>query len=779
MPRLSNFTITALLLLSISSLPASVAYASSLSWDIDDNGNTDALTDGLLLLRYSFGLRGEPLTNNAISLESNLTSSQIDVKLNTVQTIADIDGNGEVDALTDALLLLRYLFGLSGEALIDDAIATDATRTSASDINNYLVQYLPRTRLSEKRGIGYGTGGGQQELSIQDLNVIDERMAWFYDWSPSAPVSVSGIYPSQSIDFTPMLWGRNSSEINLRQFLDNNPDVKYLLGFNEPTHLNQANMTPQEAADLWPILESIADDYNLQLVSPAVGNSTLYGAWDYLDAFFQACTNCRVDYIAVHKYGKDQEKFKEFIRESYQYGKPVWVTEWAGNGGGGGPNWPETAVDQIEFLADTTRWLESEDNVYRYAWFVGRNKEGVQNWPYNGLLGENGATTALGEVYFAIPSKGYLYQAGVKIPAVGANNLDGINYTEISDGDNIIATTADTSGSSYLEFDFDIQEAQTYALEIRAASPSNGLIKLIKKQETLQTIEDISTGTNPNWQTIVSDSFQLDSGNNRLRLEADSNIAINSVTLVTSENLSEPEPTMGITIGESSAFTPRDDPTWTHVIPLAFLSDGASSQGTQTLSINITELPQDGAGYRVIRTNANGFWFSANRQELALGNNIITVASESFERHVRLQFSNPNIRFDSLSINTIQLYPETAPTDTVVNTPIAVGESPAFANTNNDLWTKVITLALASQGSSSQASQTLSINITELPATGANYRVHKTTANGNDYMGNSQELVLGENNISVTAVTFDRTVKIQFSSPDVKFDSLFVNGTQL
>ena len=80
----------------------------------------------------------------SISLESNLTSSQIDVKLNAVQIIADIDGNGEVDALTDALLLLRYLFGLSGEALIDDAIATNATRTSASDINDYLAQHLPR-----------------------------------------------------------------------------------------------------------------------------------------------------------------------------------------------------------------------------------------------------------------------------------------------------------------------------------------------------------------------------------------------------------------------------------------------------------------------------------------------------------------------------------------------------------------------------------------------------------------------------------------------------------
>ena len=29
----------------------------------------------------------------------------------------DIDGDGNVDALTDGLLLLRYLFGLSGDTL--------------------------------------------------------------------------------------------------------------------------------------------------------------------------------------------------------------------------------------------------------------------------------------------------------------------------------------------------------------------------------------------------------------------------------------------------------------------------------------------------------------------------------------------------------------------------------------------------------------------------------------------------------------------------------------
>ena len=34
--------------------------------DIDDNGSVDALSDGLLLLRYLFGLRGDTLTSSVV-----------------------------------------------------------------------------------------------------------------------------------------------------------------------------------------------------------------------------------------------------------------------------------------------------------------------------------------------------------------------------------------------------------------------------------------------------------------------------------------------------------------------------------------------------------------------------------------------------------------------------------------------------------------------------------------------------------------------------------------
>ena len=76
----------------------------------------------------------------------------------------------------------------------------------------------------------------------------------------------------------------------------------------------------------------------------------------------------------------------------------------------------------------------------------------------------------------------------------------------------------------------------------------------------------------------------------------------------------------------------------------------------------------------------------------------------------------------------------------------------------------------------SQGSQTFEMNVTSLQKGGANFRVFKTTANGSSFFGNPVALTVGVNTITVAAVSFDRAVKFQFSSGDVEFDALTLNG---
>jgi len=114
------------------------------SLDIDGNEDYDALTDGLLLLRGMFGLDGSALVTGTIASDAAYTESvDIESRIATLGDLADIDGNGEIDALTDGLLTLRYLFGLQGDTLINGVVAGDATRKTAEEIEAHLETLMP------------------------------------------------------------------------------------------------------------------------------------------------------------------------------------------------------------------------------------------------------------------------------------------------------------------------------------------------------------------------------------------------------------------------------------------------------------------------------------------------------------------------------------------------------------------------------------------------------------------------------------------------------------
>jgi hypothetical protein len=114
------------------------------SLDIDGNGEYDALTDGLLLLRGMFGLSEGALISGAVASDAAYaSSSEIVSRIDILGDLVDIDGNGRVDALTDGLIILRYLFGLRGDVLINGVIASDATITSADGVSAKMESLMP------------------------------------------------------------------------------------------------------------------------------------------------------------------------------------------------------------------------------------------------------------------------------------------------------------------------------------------------------------------------------------------------------------------------------------------------------------------------------------------------------------------------------------------------------------------------------------------------------------------------------------------------------------
>jgi hypothetical protein len=114
------------------------------SIDLDGNGQYDALTDGLLLLRGMFLLSGDSLISDAVASDAVYkTSDEVASRINMLGDLVDIDGNGSIDALTDGLVILRYLFNLRGDVLINDVIASDAMVKTAEDVEAKIEQLIP------------------------------------------------------------------------------------------------------------------------------------------------------------------------------------------------------------------------------------------------------------------------------------------------------------------------------------------------------------------------------------------------------------------------------------------------------------------------------------------------------------------------------------------------------------------------------------------------------------------------------------------------------------
>ncbi|WP_218779720.1 glycosyl hydrolase [Hymenobacter crusticola] len=259
---------------------------------------------------------------------------------------------------------------------------------------------------SPKRGIAYGYH------SAADMQVLAPGISWWYNWYSKPEAGAASVYAGLGIDYVPMQWGRDldGSPFTADRLAANIPaGAKYLLGFNEPNFRSQANLTPTQAAALWPTLQEVARRKNLKLVSPAVNycgdcvsenGTTYYSPTQYLDAFFAACPSCQVDYIAVHTYVCEEQWLRDKIGELKKYGKPIWLTEFSC---GDMPHDQITLDVQKRYLTAAVNYLENEPAVFRYAWFSGRNSE----IPNINLLGANsGQLTELGQLYVSLPSGG-------------------------------------------------------------------------------------------------------------------------------------------------------------------------------------------------------------------------------------------------------------------------------------------------------------------------------------------------------------------------------------
>ncbi|MFB6342672.1 glycosyl hydrolase [Saccharicrinis sp. FJH62] len=373
---------------------------------------------------------------------------------------------------------------------------------------------------AQKRGIAYG------HHSPKDMETLAPAVSWWYNWSETPESTVADVYGDYGFDFVPMTWNGSFNESKLRTFLDKHPETKYLLAFNEPNFLDQANMKPSQVAAIWPRLEAIAADYNLEIVGPAVNfcnscvseNGTTYtDPVQYLDDFFAACPDCQVDYIAVHCYMNHASALEWYISLFEKYNKPIWLTEFAGWEYNDAINSPE---DQISFMMEAVEFLENSPDVFRYAWFIGRTSGGIQSFPYIDLLGANGQLTDLGQAYKAMPvhDTARVVQVPARIEAEDYNRALGMKIERTSDQDGVMDVT-DVQINDYLEYRIDVPADGTYNFDIRVSSTRRTALKVYVDGSAVLTHQIPDNDGWDNWSTVTK-TIDLSKGIHILKLVA-------------------------------------------------------------------------------------------------------------------------------------------------------------------------------------------------------------------------------------------------------------------
>jgi Glycosyl hydrolase catalytic core. len=174
------------------------------------------------------------------------------------------------------------------------------------------------TNPPNKKGIGLTSNGTDWSSKISTLKV-DWYYGWRYYYSPKSPSNVL---------FVPMDWGGAISSDALISYWTSKKaagELPYILGFNEPDGVTQANLSVQKALELWPRLQQL----EVPLGSPATVNPENSWMLDFMLGAIK--NNYRVDFVCMHNYGgTNPQAFLDKVDRVYNlYKKPIWITEFA------------------------------------------------------------------------------------------------------------------------------------------------------------------------------------------------------------------------------------------------------------------------------------------------------------------------------------------------------------------------------------------------------------------------------------------------------------------
>jgi len=249
--------------------------------------------------------------------------------------------------------------------------------------------------VSSLTGTSSGSGLGRSLAWAMDDNLAtlfeSSPINNYYHWENDQVAGLQG-----KMQYKPMLWG--ASKLNMfldvmKTYTDDNLP-EWIIGFNEPDLSMQANMNPQQAAQMW---QQYIQPYAAKGVKLAAPQLSYDHSW--YQSFFDACDGCTFDAIGMHWYGdvnrpQDfQDAVTSFWSAFKKYAPEMWITEYSVTASSGG-----SEQQVLEFAKEATAFVEGLDYVTLIAWFGAWSKNPDGYASSNGrFVDDNNQLTDIGK----------------------------------------------------------------------------------------------------------------------------------------------------------------------------------------------------------------------------------------------------------------------------------------------------------------------------------------------------------------------------------------------
>ena len=418
----------------------------------------------------------------------------------------------------------------------------------------------------DKRGVSYSFE--QDKTAAEDMALLSSAngIKWYYNWYIQSHADADAARKQHNVAYYPMVWNSWEFEELLEPYLAANPDIEYIMGFNEPNLTDQSNMTPKEAAKHWPKLVRFAKKHNLKIVSPAMNYGTLqdyWVPWVWLDEFFgidrideetgrvirnrgfPGVSLEDIDAISIHCYMPDAGAMKWFISNFKRYNKPIWMTEFC--------SWENTdSIEwQMAFMSEAITYMELDPDVEKYAWFIPKGSEPETEKPMNKLLTKTvlpemapPRLTPLGEVFVNMGTcdKTVFVPAGERITAAhftdcilsdyinsefeegrtihwprqeqGFTKGSGVHFRPGTDEGGAPLDMFDFTNMKWVEYQVETPEAKTYTLSLRNTAEAETEMEIQIDGAAPVTV---TLNQNSAW-TTTDVPLQMEAGRHTIRL---------------------------------------------------------------------------------------------------------------------------------------------------------------------------------------------------------------------------------------------------------------------